>query len=107
MNLIQFSAGVKIFIEHTILTIGEEFVIFCSTNITANSISLLRNGTSFALVPNNTQLNKTISVDDSLHGSQFQCNAQLTGNQEIAYSNLVNLTIEGNVKYKIVSKIKV
>ena len=76
-------------------------MIFCSTNVTANSISLLRNDTSFALVPNNTQLNKTISVNDSLHGSQFQCNAQLTGNQQIAYSNLVNLTVEGMPNTKL------
>ena len=69
--------------------------------MTANLIELQRDGSLIALVQDNTELNMTISVNDSLHGDQFQCDAQLIGSQTAAYSSTVNLTIKGNYSIKM------
>ena len=96
MIISTFVVGVDIFIASTSLTVGEEFVISCSvTNVLADAIRLLRDNRTVAVIRSNTQLNLTISVNDSLQESQFSCEAQLTGNSVTAYSNLIQVTVAG------------
>ena len=74
-------------------------MISCTvTNISADSIRLLRDNQTVALMSNNTQLNVTINVNDSLHESQFSCEAQLTGSSMAAYSNPIRVTVAGKDK---------
>ena len=90
------TAGVEIFIASTILTVRETVEISCTvTNISADSITLLRDNQMVAEIRSNTQLNVTISVNDSLHESQFSCEAQLTGSSVAAYSNPIQVTVAG------------
>ena len=90
-------AGVDIITPNIPLTIGEKVKISCVVpNSSADSVSLLRDGQTFLMTRNITQLNVTISVNDSLHGSQFSCEAQLTGSETTAYSGNVTITVEGN-----------
>ena len=89
--------GVGIRFSSTSLTIGEEIMISCVvTNKSADSLWLQNDGQTVTMVRNNTQLNVTISVTDSLHGSQFSCKAQLTRSETTAYSDNVTITVEGN-----------
>ena len=86
----------EIFITNTSLTVGEEVEISCTvTNVSAISIRLLRDGQYVLGSGCNTHLNLTISVNDSLHGSQFSCEAQLVGDLTTAFSNNVTITVEG------------
>ena len=88
--------GVDIFIASTSLTVGEEFVITCTvTNVSADYVRLLRDSQTVAVIRRNTQLIVTIGVNDSLHGSQFSCEAQLTGSSVAAYSHLIQVTVAG------------
>ena len=66
------------------------------TNVSADSIRLLRDNQTVAEIRNNTQLNLTISVNDSLHESQLLCEAQLTNGQMTAHSNHVAVSINSN-----------
>ena len=85
-----------IHVASTSLTVGEVVVISCTvTNVSANSIRLSRDNRNLAVIKSNTQLNVTISVNDSLHGSQFSCEAQLTGSSVTAYSNPIQVTVAG------------
>ena len=82
-----------IFIASTFLTVGEMVEISCTvTNVSADSIRLLRDNRMVAEIRRSTQLNVTISVNDSLHESQFSCEAQLTGSSMAAYSNPIQVT---------------
>ena len=83
-------------IASTSLTVGEMVEISCTvTNVSADSITLLRNNQTVALMSSSTQLNVTISVNDSLHESQFSCEAQLKGTSMAAYSNPIRVTVAG------------
>ena len=85
-----------IFIASTSLTVGEMVEISCTvTNVSADSITLLRNNQTVALMNSSTQLNVTISANDSLYESQFSCEAQLTGSSMAAYSNPIQVTVTG------------
>ena len=85
-----------IFIASTSLTVGEMIEISCTvTNVSADSITLLRDNQTVAEIRSNTQLNVAISVNDSLHESQFSCEAQLTGSSMVAYSNSIRVTVAG------------
>ena len=68
------------------------------TNILADSIRLLRDNQTVVEVRRNTQLIVTISVNDTLHESQFSCEAQLTGSSMVAYSNPIRVTVAGKDK---------
>ena len=85
-----------ILIASTSLTVGEMVEISCTvTNVSADSIRLLRDNQVVTEIRRNTQLNVTISVNDSLHESQFLCEAQLTGSSMAAYSNPMQVTVAG------------
>ena len=89
--------GIDIFTANTTLTIGEVFVISCTvTNVSADYIRLLRDNQTAFEIRNNTQLNKTIFVNDSLHASQFLCEAQLTGGNMTAHSDHVAVSVNSN-----------
>ena len=83
-------------IASTSLTVGEMVEISCTvTNVSADSIRLLRDNQTIAVMSSNTQLNVTVSVNDTLHESQFSCEAQLTGSSMVAYSNPIQVTVAG------------
>ena len=85
-----------ILIASTSLTVGEMVEISCTvTNVSADSIKVLRDNQAVAEIRSSTQLNVTISVNDSLHESQFSCEAQLTGTSMAAYSNPIQVTVAG------------
>ena len=85
-----------ILIASTSLTVGGMVEISCTvTNVSADFITLLRDNQTVAEISSNTQLNVTISVIDTLHGSQFSCEAQLTGSSMAAYSNPIQVTVAG------------
>ena len=90
--------GINIFLSSSSLTLGGTVEISCTvTNVSADSIRLLRDNQMVAEISSNTQLNVTISVNDTLHVSQFSCEAQQTGSQTgTAYSNPVTVTVKGN-----------
>ena len=85
-----------ILIASTSLTVGEMVEISCTvTNVSADSIRLLRDNLRVAEIRSNTQLNVTISVNDTLHESQFSCEAQLVGSSVTTFSNLTSVTVKG------------
>ena len=85
-----------IFIASTSLTLGWMVEISCTvTNVSADSIRLLRDNQTVAEIRNSLQLNVKISVNDSLHESQFSCEAQLTGSSTAAYSDPVPVKVKG------------
>ena len=92
--------SVDIFISSTSLTLGGTVEISCavtnvSANVLADSIRLSRNNHTFAVIKHTTQLNVTLSVNDSLHESQFSCDAELTGSSLTAYSNSIQVRVKG------------
>ena len=89
--------GVNIRIANTSLTVGEVIEISCTvTNVSADSIRLLRDNQTVAEIIGNTQLNVTISVNDILHESQYLCEAQLTENSMAVHSSPIQVEVKGS-----------
>ena len=88
--------GVIISIK-TVIRIGEMIEIFCTVtnNDSAISIQLRRNNRTINSIRNDTQLSVNISVNDSLHGSQFSCEALLVEKKAPALSDSDAIVIEG------------
>ena len=83
------TVGVDIFILSKYL-----IEVSCTvTNVSADSITLLNNNRAVAVKRSNSQLNVTISVNDSLHGKKLFCKASLMGSS--AFSDSVNVSVIG------------